>query len=235
MGGDTNGESHVECTPCDELRMRDLKEFIASIKSMPSDLADAPPLPALQYSHSEPNRRTPAARAVRARATSMVSTGQKSPQQLVQQKRTFTSLIDDGNDFAMQGQLRKLSRFADSNIAVAPPRPVSPPRWSDEARGVAPSAVGVGHKYDQWVRDQKQSGLSPAMLGRWRRDAAQKEGITLSDFIKPSPQEEQKIMQRVMADHGRRRRRVMERLLRYENHYSSGAEGYPPKDPSYFA
>merc|ERR1711964_145940 len=25
----------------------------------------------------------------------------------------------------------------------------------------------------------------------------------------------------------RRRRRVMERLLRYENHYSSGAEGYP--------
>merc|ERR1711964_397311 len=26
-----------------------------------------------------------------------------------------------------------------------------------------------------------------------------------------------------------RRRRVMERLLRYENHYSSGAEGYPPR------
>jgi len=32
-----------------------------------------------------------------------------------------------------------------------------------------------------------------------------------------------------------RRRRLMERLLRYENHYSSGAEGYPPKDPSYSA
>jgi len=32
-----------------------------------------------------------------------------------------------------------------------------------------------------------------------------------------------------------RRRRVMERLLRYENHYSSGAEGYPPKDPYYSA
>merc|ERR1711964_31492 len=29
-----------------------------------------------------------------------------------------------------------------------------------------------------------------------------------------------------------RRRRLMERLLRYENHYSSGAEGHPPKDPS---
>jgi len=33
----------------------------------------------------------------------------------------------------------------------------------------------------------------------------------------------------------RRRRRVLERLLRYENHYSSGAEGYPPKCPSYSA
>lgn len=31
------------------------------------------------------------------------------------------------------------------------------------------------------------------------------------------------------------RRRIMERLLRYENHYSSGAEGHPPKDPSYSA
>merc|ERR1711964_831056 len=30
-------------------------------------------------------------------------------------------------------------------------------------------------------------------------------------------------------------RRVMERLLRYENHYSSGAEGHPPKDPTYSA
>jgi len=28
------------------------------------------------------------------------------------------------------------------------------------------------------------------------------------------------------------RRRLMDRLLRYENHYSSGAEGHPPKDPS---
>merc|ERR1711964_278541 len=28
------------------------------------------------------------------------------------------------------------------------------------------------------------------------------------------------------------RRRLMERLLRYENHYSSGAEGYPPICPS---
>jgi len=37
------------------------------------------------------------------------------------------------------------------------------------------------------------------------------------------------------AGEARRRRRVMERLLRYENHYSSGAEGYPPKDPSYSA
>merc|ERR1711964_182087 len=30
-------------------------------------------------------------------------------------------------------------------------------------------------------------------------------------------------------------RRLMERLLRYENHYSSGAEGHPPKGPSYSA
>jgi len=29
----------------------------------------------------------------------------------------------------------------------------------------------------------------------------------------------------------RRRRRVMERLLRYETHYSSGADGHPPKGP----
>merc|ERR1711964_449940 len=28
------------------------------------------------------------------------------------------------------------------------------------------------------------------------------------------------------------RRRLMERFLRYENHYSSGAEGYPPISPS---
>merc|ERR1711964_507220 len=28
------------------------------------------------------------------------------------------------------------------------------------------------------------------------------------------------------------RRRLMDRLLRYENHYSSGAEGHPPKDLS---
>merc|ERR1711964_23621 len=30
-----------------------------------------------------------------------------------------------------------------------------------------------------------------------------------------------------------KRRRVMERLIRYETHYSGGAEGHPPKDPSY--
>merc|ERR1711964_400418 len=30
-------------------------------------------------------------------------------------------------------------------------------------------------------------------------------------------------------DQGARRRRLMNRLLRYENHYSSGAEGYPPR------
>merc|ERR1711964_869362 len=37
------------------------------------------------------------------------------------------------------------------------------------------------------------------------------------------------------GEKGDRRRRVMERLLHYENHYSSGAEGHPRKDPCYSA
>merc|ERR1711964_195670 len=103
---------------------------------------------------------------------------------------------------------------------------------SPQSKGSPPQMQFVG----QTKQLSTRTGTVPVQITRWMQDDTYEYTMGNSGIRGTCKHDGmggwQIVKTQHMANDVRRRmasRRVLERLLRYENHYSSGAEGYPPK------